>query len=338
MPLDPEQRARLLSAKLRVLVASTGADVDDAVEGTLGAAPLLRTGDEAWFLAEDEAGHRLLGSVLAWQVRGRAGELHLVADPAVAGVLARRAATLAVPPMVWVADGPRAEPAEPAPLPSPEVPPPAALALLDVLRDAEVEVVVEHGRVVGEVLGLEIAQVLVDDDGTARVEVGVGRHDREAFTMLHGGVPTPDALARVVEAVRAQRHPGATTRHPLARLAAERWLRALVLADPRVVGAVTLEPIEGTVARDSVKDAAPAFALGVDADGREVVVACSTGIDLDLVPHAADVRAARAPGARLVLVVPRRDDHPVTRALAAALAAPAEIVVVDDDWRSGLGG
>ncbi|MBO0692749.1 MAG: hypothetical protein J2P58_07620, partial [Acidimicrobiaceae bacterium] len=35
---------------------------------------------------------------------------------------------------------------------------------------------------------------------------------------------------------------------------------------------------------------------------------------------------------RLVLVVPDGDDYPVTRELAAALAEPAEVVVVPRDW------
>jgi hypothetical protein len=65
-----------------------------------------------------------------------------------------------------------------------------------------------------------------------------------------------------------------------------------------------------------------------------MVVATSVGADLDLVPAAADARAARAPEARLVLVVPERDDHAVTRRLAAALAEPADIVTVDAGWRS----
>lgn len=333
MPLDPEQRARLLAAKLRVLVASTGVSIDDAEEGTLGTSPTLRVGEEVWLLAEEEP-HRLLGAALARQVRGPSRSLHLLAEDPAAGVLARRAGQFREPPTVWRVEGPRAVPAEPSPVGAPEVPPPAALGLLDVLRAAGVEVVIEHGQVIGEVLGLEIARAVVDEAGTARIEVGVGQHDREAFSMLHGQVPAPEALVRVVEAVRAQRHPGATTRHPLARLAGERWLRSLVIGRPELVGARVLEPIEGTVARRSVKDTFPAFALGVRADGSELVVACSTGIDLDLVPHAADVRASRAPAADLVLVLPRRDDHPVTRALAAALTRPAAVVVVDDDWRA----
>jgi hypothetical protein len=63
-------------------------------------------------------------------------------------------------------------------------------------------------------------------------------------------------------------------------------------------------------------------------------VACSVGIDLDLVPTAAEMRALHAPGARLVLAVPARDDHPVTRRIASRLREPAEIVALPDDWRA----
>ena len=46
-------------------------------------------------------------------------------------------------------------------------------------------------------------------------------------------------------------------------------------------------------------------------------------------PFAADARdALGGPDARLVLAVPERDAHPVTRALAARLAVPADVVAV----------
>ena len=73
---------------------------------------------------------------------------------------------------------------------------------------------------------------------------------------------------------------------------------------------------------------------GVDADGGEVVVVCSVGVDLDLVPYASDARATDDPGARLVLVLPgarRRRRHPATR---RTLREPAELVTVGDGWRS----
>jgi hypothetical protein len=64
------------------------------------------------------------------------------------------------------------------------------------------------------------------------------------------------------------------------------------------------------------------------------VAVASTGIDLDLLPTAADLRLAHAPSARLVVVVPERDAHPVTRALASSLVDPAEVVALPGDWRS----
>ncbi len=200
------------------------------------------------------------------------------------------------------------------------------------MRRAGIDVVVEHGVITGEVAGLEVARVVVDEQG-ARVEVGVGRHDREAFTMLHGEIPTPEALASVIETVRGFRRVG-TTPHPLNRLGAERWLRCRVIADPSLVGATELVAVEGTLPRDGVKDVMAAAAVGTGVDGAPVVAVASVGIDLDLVPTAADVRSRVAPGARLVLVLPERDAHAVTRALAAALADPAEVVTQPGDWRA----
>jgi hypothetical protein len=52
------------------------------------------------------------------------------------------------------------------------------------------------------------------------------------------------------------------------------------------------------------------------------------------VPAAAEARLALDPGARLLLVVPERDDHAATRALAQRLTRPAEVVALPGDWRS----
>ncbi len=97
----------------------------------------------------------------------------------------------------------------------------------------------------GEVHGLEVCRVVDGPDGTARLEVGVGAHDREAFGLVHGDVPMIDALANVVAAVAAHREPGAEP-HPLNRIGAER-LRATLIADPARVGATSLHPAEPPV-------------------------------------------------------------------------------------------
>ena len=89
--------------------------------------------------------------------------------------------------------------------------------------------------------------------------------------------------------------------HPVQLLARERWLRADVMADPSSVGAAHLRPVEMTTEAEGLKDAHPAAALGVDLQGSSLLVVCSRGVDLSLVPLAADTRAMVDPAARLVL-------------------------------------
>jgi hypothetical protein len=137
----------------------------------------------------------------------------------------------------------------------------------------------------------------------------------------------------VVGIVREHRRPGAP-RHPLNQLVPERWLRAVLCRDPGIVGLATLRPAPGVRPRTNLTERDTAIATGTAADGAPVVVACSVGIALDLVPTAADAREAIDPSARLLLVLPERDDHPGTRRLAARLRTPAEVVPVPGDWRA----
>ena len=71
-------------------------------------------------------------------------------------------------------------------------------------------------------------------------------------------------------------------------------MRARLVEDPSLVGAAELEAVESTVPRPNIKESAPAAAVGRDRAGTPVVVVCSIGIDLDLVPAAADARTAWA--------------------------------------------
>jgi hypothetical protein len=334
-PVD-ERRQSLLEVKLRALVRDhTG---HDGAPERFGLGAGLLTDGAAWALVDRDPA-RGLGAVLAWARRHGDREVHVVVDAdtddgaAAAGTLARRAGAFAHPPAVWRAVERSLEVAPPAdPPPDPPLDPRVA-PLADVLLAAGLDVVVEHGTLLGEVLGLEVARVADTPDGPV-LQIGVGRFDRDANRELFGSTPPADTLAGVVEVVRRYRRPGAPP-HPLGRLAPERWLRARVLADPALVGADHLAPVPPPLPRPHLKATSVAPAVGADAQGRAVVAVCSAGIDLDLVPAAADVRLARAPhGARLVLVLARGDDHPVTRAVASMLRDPAEIVTVPDDWRA----
>ncbi|MEO7572048.1 MAG: hypothetical protein ABIX10_06385 [Acidimicrobiales bacterium] len=333
--LEPGQRAGLLAAKLGALVrrgwGERAAERDDFPGGAA-----LVDGTTGWLLL-DSTPLAALGPAVVWADRRGLVDVHLLTEVD-AGVLARRADLFTNAPTVWVIDGTEVRPVEAVPS-QPEAPPTPAPALAGLLVDADLEVVVEDSIVRGEVLGLEVARIVhgATTAGTPIdepvLEVGVGHADRELTGMLHGNLPPATQLARVVEIVTQQRRADAE-RHPLNQLAPERWLRARLVNDPARLGLAELHAAPPAVPRPNLRDPAIAVAVGRAEDGADVVVACSVGIHLDLVPAAADARQALAPEARLLLVVPERDAHPVTRALAQRLTHPAEVVALEGDWRT----
>jgi hypothetical protein len=353
--IDVERRAALNGAKLSGLVAAHWGP-GERRRGAIGATATLldEAGAEAgpaadvtgWVLADGEAA-RALGPALAWAERHRVTDLHLLADPGAAGVLARQAGLFIDGPTIWAVDGTSLGAAEAAPPPEPQ-PAPAPSGLVDLLIDAGLEIVVEGGMVRGEVNGLEVARI-VHGHTTAgetidepRLEVGVGKADRELTAMVHSGLPAVEQLARVTEIVRSHRRPDAP-RHPLNQLVPDRWMRAVLCRAPELIGLATLRPAEGARPRPNLTERDVALAVGEDAAGDPVVVACSVGIALDLVPTAADGRLtidadggmhADTPPSRLLLAVPERDDHPGTRRLASRLRSPATVAPVPDDWRA----
>ena len=314
---DAAKRSRLNGLKLRALVRDhLGVEeVPEANDFAPGAA--LTVGDDAWVLLDDRPGVRL-GAALLWAMRQHAGAVHVVAESAT-GQLARRAAGFELPIEVWHADGRSLLPAVAEPLPDPPAVPDHHESFRRLIADGGAEPSVEHGVLVGEVRGLEVCRVVDDPHtGTTRLEVGVGAHDREAFQMLHGDVPAAESLARIVETV-AQHRAVDAPQHPLNRLAAERFVRWRIVDDPTLIGLDSVRPVAPPVARANLRDPVPCVALG-DGPGGSRVVVCSSGVDLDLVPFAAD--AALAHDGDIVLVVPARDRVRAADELAGALSRP----------------
>ncbi len=340
---DDDQRIRLRRAKLtglrrRLLGEGRERDSTDAPEPVdLGALTASQAHGTATVLCE-RGGTAPVGAAVLWAMRQDARRLVLFVDDE-AGVAARLAgyfSTSGRAVQVRRVEGATSSPAAPEPLVPPAAGPEDGGELVALLRDAGLEVVVEHGVITGELLGLEVARLVrwpveVGGDDELHLEAGVGRFDRDAVAAVHPDEPPASSLARTVEAVRRHRYPGAPT-HPLQRLARERWLRTDLVADPALVGASWLEPVATPVERPGLRDVHPAAAVGEDESGAPLVVVCSTGIDPGLVPHAADIRAAHAPDARLVLALPERDHHPATMLLAASLSAPASLVAVPVGW------
>jgi hypothetical protein len=329
--LDPQRRGALLAAKLAALVRAH-TEADELTPGAFPDGAAVQIGDSGWVLVDRDP-HRALGPALAWARRHDVASLNLVAEHD-AGHLARRARFFRDPASVWTIGDGGLVAAEAVPVP-PEPPTNVDRAVFEALESAGLEVIVEHGTVTGEVAGLEVARVVVAEGGS-RVEVGVGVNDREATSLVHGDLPTPQILASVVETVSRERRPGAPA-HPLNRLAADRWLRSRLTDHPQAIGLRTLEPRPLTFARAGLRQSYPAAAIGTDPAGRRIVIVCSIGVDLDLVPEAADVRAATGETIDgLWIVVPERDDVAVTRWMGGQLVEPADLVTLVGDWRVAI--
>lgn len=332
IPTDPVRRAALLDIKLKALVREhVGHDVDlpdplSRIPFGRGAAFVVDT--TAWVLLDDQP-HRGLGAALAWVNRARReseiNSVGLIADEAT-GVLARRARLFSTAVSVWHAVERVLLPAVVEPYPDLDAVDPAHEAFRALITEGGAEPLVEHGVLVGDVRGLEVCRVVTDMfTGEVRLEVGVGAHDREAFSMLHGARPTVDALADVVEAVQKHREVGAAL-HPLNRFGSERFLRWSAIQQPDRVSARVLQPADPPVIRTNIKDPVPCVAVGQSLDDEPIVVVFSTGIDLDLIPFSVDARAMHSPRADLVVVVPPRDVSPITQAVAEMTKMPTRVL------------
>ena len=285
----------------------------------------------AWVLIDDGDVARF-GAALGWADRKGARRLDVLVDgsPSAPGIVARRAAHFRPAPSVWAVAGRSLVSAVPAETigDSPDTPDPTLYAQL---ATHGLEVVWEHGVLRGEVLGLEVARTVGD-----RLEVGVGRHDRYARAEMRPGEDIGAALDEAAAAVRAYRQAGAP-HHPANTLARSRWLRSVVVASPSAFGFAGLERVAPPLPWFDLPEAGAAPCVGTDADGQPVVVVCSVGVDLDLVPTAADcltLYGGASGSATLWLVIPEGDDLPVTRALADRLAPPARILIVPRGWEA----
>lgn len=344
MAMDADRRASLFSAKLAALVKNNFGAVGRAGDAAsdalghavspshaigLGVGAALFHSSTAWVLVEEKP-ERGLGVALTWALRHEATHLHvLVSDGA--GQLARRAGEFAADISVWSIEGGSTSNelvmATSEPLADEPCVDQRHVSFVDLMLDCGVDVVIEHGVVCGEVFGLEVCRVVTDEiTGECRLEVGVGAHDREAFGLMHGDIPTPDSLRRIADVVARHRRPGADP-HPLNRLGAERALRSRLMQEPGLVDAQYLRWAAPAAPRPNLKDPMPCVAVGDGRDGQPVVVVCSTGIDIDVVPFAADARLFHGnPDTELVIAVPERDATKLTRQMAGALRHPARVI------------
>ncbi len=232
----------------------------------------------------EHAHERSLGGALLWAVRADVVCLDVIVsstEVSVAGALARRATHVVRPTRVSMVVGASSVVVDPTPVVTsgrPDVPD----DLRHLVLNEGCDLVIEHGIARGEYLGLELARIV-----SSRLEVGVGRFDREMAAVMYAELDARASLATVAAEVRKRRVPGGE-RHPLMDLCRERWLRVHVVDQPELVGCHSLELIETTMDRPNLLDAHPAMAIDRTQD-EAVLVCCTVGIDIDAAVMAADV-------------------------------------------------
>jgi hypothetical protein len=317
---DLERRSRLLSLKLRALVRDhlgLASDPEGSSE-MFGLGAAFVAADATWVLIDGDSS-RSLGPVLAWTSRF-GNPVHLLVEQE-SGLVARRAQFFHSAITVWHVDDRTLVPAVPAPHLPEAVAKPEHVAMMELISSSGADALIEHGSVVGEVRGLEMCRVVDDSySGEARLEVGMGVNDREAFLMVHGELPKEQALRNVIEAVAIHRDPDAMV-HPFNQFGAERMHRWRALQDPQPIGFETLSPADPPVRRTNLKDAVPCVAIGATADGEAAVAVFVHGIDLDVVPFAVDA-ASRCGVERAVVVAREKDITASMRKLAEWASIP----------------
>ncbi|HLH99379.1 MAG TPA: hypothetical protein VKV06_01240, partial [Acidimicrobiales bacterium] len=236
---EADRLANLRQVKLRALVRAhwgAGGDTTSEAWGTAAAVLHDPRARRAWVLLDD-GDPRGLGPALAWADRHDVADLAVLVEtagemPDEPGVVARRAACFARPPQVLAVSGRDVAVAQPLPPERPAEPPAGAVALMAPVAGAGshpagggtagITVVAEHGTVTAEILGLEVARVVPGPAGEWRLEVGVGRYDREARAEMFPGEDTVAALDQAAAEVAAKRRPGLAA-HPANTLVKERW-------------------------------------------------------------------------------------------------------------------
>lgn len=327
---DAERRSRLLSLKLRALLREhLGTDdVGSPHPFSLGAGYVSPDSSQVWLYVDGVASRSLGASLLvAARAASTSAVVNILAERDT-GVLARRAEHFTRDVRVWHVDDRLLLPAVSEPFMPKVRPRTEHLSFVPLIEACGATAAVEHGVVTGEVLGLEICRA-VDDaaTGVTRLEVGVGAHDREAFALIHGHMPTEQALRNVVDSVARHRQPGAEP-HPLNALGAERLMRARAVGQPLLVGMKSVEVHEPPVVRTNVKDAAPCVACAVDAQGAECVITFVHGVDLDVVSFALDAGAYANPAARVVVAAHSIDLPDPVRSIAQEARCGVEFVEV----------
>ena len=297
--MEREQRLSLNRSKLRKILLKEDCQEIDSLIDTSGNG--LRGSSTLWVLADQETPEETLGASLLELTAHE--NLHLVIyfeNLQDAQTTQRRSNALKPSPSIFFFSNGKVDQVEPALFDERKFVEPPLPEFEELCLKFDLEKVYEFGTWSGEILGLEVLRVFDNE-----IQVGVGKLDREANSLISRGKPVSDVLSSAVEIVRLSRN-SESSLHPLSRLVRERWLRADAVANPREYGMESLILLEPLIERKSLRDSMPTAAMGFDEKGEKVLYVFSVGIDIRLVPFIADLMLLELPD-RVEVVIPNKD-------------------------------
>ena len=297
--MEREQRLSLNRSKLRKILLKEDCQEIDSLIDTSGNG--LRGSSTLWVLADQETPEEILGASLLELTAHENLDLVIYFENLQdAQITQRRSNALKSSPSIFFFSNGKANQVEPALFDERKFVEPPLPEFEELCLKFDLEKVYEFGTWSGEILGLEVLRVFDNE-----IQVGVGKLDREANSLISRGKPVSDVLSSAVEIVRLSRN-SESSLHPLSRLVRERWLRADAVANPREYGMESLILLEPLIERKSLRDSMPTAAMGFDEKGEKVLYVFSVGIDIRLVPFIADLMLFELPD-RVEVVIPNKD-------------------------------
>ena len=326
MPLDEEQRLSLNRSKLRKILSGEKSQELGNLTDTSGNG--IRNNSTLWIIADEETPESLLGaSLLELTTQDELDLVIFFENLQNAQVTQRRASILNPSPSIFFLSDGEPIPVEPIAIEARDNAQTAPSEFDELCLKFGLQSICECGTWKGEILGLEVMRVT-----NGEIEVGVGKFDREANSLMGSGRPLSEVLASAVEIVSSSRNPESGF-HPLSRLARERWLRADALADPEMFGFENLTCVDPPRERESLRETMPAAAIGIDKMGERVLIVFSVGVDICLVSFIADLILIERPD-RVEVVLPEKDILVPVEKCLNYLDVPLSIKGVAGGWET----
>ena len=205
----------------------------------------------------------------------------------------------------------------------------ASNEILEILERNNCDVLTEHGILKAYVKGLEVAQVLEDENKVGHLQVGVGIYDQEAHKLVDRSTQIDTKLQEIIDEVLKYRNKESIP-HPLNRLARGKWLIHELTETHKEYGLENFQQIPSPIGSTKISENFPAFATA--RAGSSLILCVSyAGADLKAVTAAAQLLPATSAD-EIWFFHPPMDKHKAIQRQAEHLKVPAKFMPINEPW------